>query len=983
MRCLCCTIVLLCLLTGIQPILAQQNLFKTYSVNDGLPHNHVRCIYQDSKGFIWIGTWEGLSKYDGYKFTNYTTANGLAHDVINDICETKDGKLYITCNDGSLYLVQNNESPKNITQHKIIINRLRTQQDDRVIAVTDYNGIQEFKNGRLSKLQQSNPANSYFDILPLNDSHFVAQSQYTIEVLDRNFEFISEWKEKDTYFEYSSLYADSKNRVWLGSIHGLKLLSPRQVKGRPLQFLDLPKSFDHPLIRNKSVKTIFEDHYGNFWIGTALGLLKIGTDGSKQVITDKTGLPEQNVSCIYEDREKNLWIGTSFGLVKLVTKNNIHIYTEDEGLLSNNVYMIFPLNKNKTFLETEKGAQIFDRTTSKFEPAIAEKDYLPDDEMYNNLSLLRNNTSKLRYITFSQDSANRFSFGPYTGSSLYLIKDKYGNLLYPGRKSGLLIGRDLVAWEYYFQNINVESIFIDSKNNLWVGSRDSGLYRIKYKYVNSKIEVLSKEHFLQGRGIRSFFEDSKGNLWVGTRYEGIFCINAEKKNDPVVHHFDKSAGLTSNRIICIGEDKTGAIWICSYNGLDKLIPGQTSYRVFNFSRFNNFFVTINGLSLDQDNSLWLATAKGLIQISNDRSLENSAPLKTYITAATLGDSIYRNDEHKKISLGYKHKPVNFEFAAPGFINEKQVFYSYRLVGSNNADWSQPSNEHSVSYANLQPGTYRFEVRTLGWNGQLGKPDIYEFSIGPPFWQTWWFITAIILMLIAAAWLLVRRRIKVIRHKGEMKHRIAETEMMALRAQMNPHFIFNCLGAIDNLIQTNQRDKATSYLARFARLIRAVLDSSKNNVVPFQKDLETLQLYLEMEQFRCNNKFSYEMNVDPPLLHSDYQVPPLLIQPFIENAIHHGLLHKKFGDRQLQVSVQLEDDHIVYSITDNGVGREKAAGFKERNKPDHQSYGIAITRERIHLYNQNGIKDDLIITDLKDNGVPSGTKAVVRINCLKS
>jgi sensor histidine kinase YesM len=154
-------------------------------------------------------------------------------------------------------------------------------------------------------------------------------------------------------------------------------------------------------------------------------------------------------------------------------------------------------------------------------------------------------------------------------------------------------------------------------------------------------------------------------------------------------------------------------------------------------------------------------------------------------------------------------------------------------------------------------------------------------------------------------------------------------------------------------------------------------------VPFQKDVETLQLYIELEQFRCNNKFTYTINIDPPLLHSDYKVPPLIIQPFIENAVHHGLLHKKNGDRHLHVTVQLQDEHIVYTITDNGIGREKAAGFKERNKPDHRSYGIAITRERIHLHNKNGIDDDLVITDLKEQDIASGTKAVIRINCLKS
>lgn len=216
-------------------------------------------------------------------------------------------------------------------------------------------------------------------------------------------------------------------------------------------------------------------------------------------------------------------------------------------------------------------------------------------------------------------------------------------------------------------------------------------------------------------------------------------------------------------------------------------------------------------------------------------------------------------------------------------------------------------------------------------------------------------------------------------QSSLKRKALELEMQALRAQMNPHFIFNCLSAIDNLIQTGQADKATSYLARFAKLIRGVLESSKNNLISFQKDFETVGLYLEMEQFRCNNKFTYNLWVDQPLLHGDYKVPPLIIQPFIENAIHHGLLNKQDSNRQLTVLAQLKDDHIVYSIIDNGIGRKKAGALKEINKPGQQSYGINITRQRIHLHNKTFIPNDVEISDLEHDGSPVGTKAVVRIN----
>jgi sensor histidine kinase YesM len=202
--------------------------------------------------------------------------------------------------------------------------------------------------------------------------------------------------------------------------------------------------------------------------------------------------------------------------------------------------------------------------------------------------------------------------------------------------------------------------------------------------------------------------------------------------------------------------------------------------------------------------------------------------------------------------------------------------------------------------------------------------------------------------------------------------------------MNPHFIFNCLSAIDNLIQTSQPDKAGSWLSRFAHLIRSVLDGSKNNLVPFQKDFETMKLYLELEQFRCNYKFSYQLDADQELLNGDFKVPPLIVQPFLENAIHHGLLNKPDQNRNLDVKIQLKEEHIVYSVTDNGVGRQLAGMIKERNRPEHQSYGIAITRERIQLHNSHKVSEqDVIITDMVNDGRVSGTKAVVRISSLEN
>lgn len=213
----------------------------------------------------------------------------------------------------------------------------------------------------------------------------------------------------------------------------------------------------------------------------------------------------------------------------------------------------------------------------------------------------------------------------------------------------------------------------------------------------------------------------------------------------------------------------------------------------------------------------------------------------------------------------------------------------------------------------------------------------------------------------------------------MKQKIAETEMMALRAQMNPHFIFNCLNSIDNLIQMDEKEKATLYLSKFAKLIRSILENAAKNVVPCWKDMETLKLYLELEELRWDKKFSYQIVIADEILNGDYKVPPLVIQPFVENAIHHGLLNKKEGNKNLIIHVSVINNHIHYLIEDNGVGRAKANSYKQLNKISHESMGMQITTDRINLFNQNNKNGYIKITDMVNEfQEPCGTKVAIEL-----
>jgi len=329
-------------------------------------------------------------------------------------------------------------------------------------------------------------------------------------------------------------------------------------------------------------------------------------------------------------------------------------------------------------------------------------------------------------------------------------------------------------------------------------------------------------------------------------------------------------------------------------------------------------------------------------------------------------------------LNHHQKQLAFEFSSPGFINEKQVMYSYRLVENAAGDWSPASNQHAVFYANLQPGNYLFEVRALGWNGRWGTRTSFGFTISPAWWHTWWFRLILLAIISMATFLLLRKRIKSIRHEAEMKQKIAETEMMALRAQMNPHFIFNCLTSIDNLIQLDEKEKATLYLSKFAKLIRSILENSAHNTVPCWKDMETMHLYLELEALRFDHKFTYQLNIAPEILNGDYKVPPLIVQPYVENAIHHGLLNKLDGEKKLRVEVYATANHIYYLIEDNGIGRKLAATYKQQNKLAYGSMGMQITEERINLFNQRQ-HGAVTIEDLYDeNNKPIGTRVNVSV-----
>jgi sensor histidine kinase YesM len=282
------------------------------------------------------------------------------------------------------------------------------------------------------------------------------------------------------------------------------------------------------------------------------------------------------------------------------------------------------------------------------------------------------------------------------------------------------------------------------------------------------------------------------------------------------------------------------------------------------------------------------------------------------------------------------------------------------------------NKGEVQYANLSPGTYTILLRAANANGDFANDNItIHFIIHPPFWKTNWFLALVVLLAGFFIYWLFRRRVNIVKRKAALQQQMSELEMKALRAQMNPHFIFNSLNSIQECIVTKNTDAAYNYLSQFSKLVRRILENSGKEMVPLKEEQELMQWYLSLEQLRFTDEFTFSIqnNCSNPQI----EIPSMIVQPFIENALWHGLANKQ-GKKIISLVFNDDNTGIAIEISDNGIGRKAAALLPRR--PDKQSMGLDITKERLQNYSHTS---SIEIIDLLDtNGNAGGTKVIIHL-----
>jgi len=454
--------------------------------------------------------------------------------------------------------------------------------------------------------------------------------------------------------------------------------------------------------------------------------------------------------------------------------------------------------------------------------------------------------------------------------------------------------------------------------------------------------------------VSCLYVEGRDKVWAGTKGEGLFCLFFDAPSN--VYHFrpyPPADQLASKNIYLLQRDRTGNLWFGTMNGLTRYAPSEQQFvhtaPILHFEKTTLFYKPRS----ETDFAAWADTNGGILP---------------------------------GLELPYDQNHLSFEFRGLDLSRPKSVQYRWKLKGSGTLGWSPLSSQPAVNFANLTAGAYTFEVQATSDGNLFSEPLSAAFFIQKPFWQAWWFGLAAAAMLLIALFLGVKTRIHRIRRTEQAKHEqleiqnhLLQLEQKVLQLQMNPHFIFNALTNISALVVLRDTATARQELQHFADLMRSILSNARRPFITLREEANTFRQYLCMEQFCQQNPFEFEINIADGLDPDEMELPPMLLQPFVENAVVHGVSHLgRPGKIEVVFAYDPQLALLQYTVRDNGIGREQSARLRQERRPGHQSAALSITRERLDAM-KTGPYTFLQIEDmLNEEGAIAGTQVTVQV-----
>ncbi len=962
---------------------SQSYYFRNYSVDDGLPFVEVSTIFQDHNGKLWSGGYGGLSKFDGISFVNYTPKEGLLNHSVTAINEDNNGNLWVATiaginkYDGTKFT--NFTTKQGLVSNKVACILKDTKGD---LWFGTNKGLSKFSNGAFTNYTTSNGLgdNKIKTLFQDKKGIIWIGTENGISYYDGN-----KFENNNAVVQYNNSSNNKEANVINGFAEDDKSILIATEKGLMKCVTDnagIKKYYTVEKCWNKSINSILKDSRNIIWLGTEKGLIKYDGETFSRLsirITQTSNI----VHYLFQDYENNLWIGTSAGLFKY-RGNPFISYGINDGLICNFIHGVMRDSKGNLWIGSQGGG-LFKYSNHQFNNYEEENtttgtivndilEFSPHDLWLATAKGLRiyDNGNFIRKIKTTEG-------GVFKNPINCFYRDSKNNIWIAGQNEIYKFDEENFT-RYTFasrdENNQVWSFVEDKQGNIWIGTYLGGLI----KYDGKTFVECSEQLGFKNDSYLASLIDKEGNLYFGC-LDGVWMYNPttpEKK--PI--NFSKTEGMSSDLVYSLTFGKRqNEIWAGTNQGLNQIDIAQYKQtgikNIVPFGKQEGFtgVECNNGTWVDKDGAIWFATVNGLIKYDPNEYIENKIESKISITGFSLfyNDTVLNNNTH----LAYSDNNITFNYSGICLTNPAKVKYSYILEGSEKK-WSPPSTERFTTYSNLPPGTYTFKVISSNNENLWNKtPATFTFTINRPFWKTWQFYVSLLLFVIIVLYLIIRFRIRQIKNrekqKTELNKKIANIESQALRAQMNPHFIFNTLASIQDYISSNDTDAALKYLSKFAKLMRKIMENSKQQLIAVSEEINALILYLQLEEMRFDKKFEYTIDIDNSIDQNYDRIPSMLIQPYIENAIIHGLLPKA-GNGKISIVLQKQSDTLLCTIEDNGIGRKNSLEFKRNRVQQHKSMGMSITSERLSILNSS-LKSNIYveIIDLYDNGEPSGTK----------
>ena len=919
---------------------AQQYPFVHYTPKDGLISNSIHSIYQDSKGRLYFTSVNGLSVYDGSRFINYTSKNGLNYDIVNCVMEMTDDSIWIVTNSNKINCLVNGELKTVTLKDSIvpIINLLVRDDKGIIYAATDQ-GLFFLDKDNFVKLPfvdtAGKDANTFItNFLQIGD-HLLIQRDNSM-LTDRRFPmYLYNKMTRKITAQTEKIFAFNKapdGRIWASTEKNIMSVDTVELKKGKIILEELPQKFAS--LKDLGKSSIFFDWEGNGWVGNQTNvLLKVSSGGNITTFTPRSGLSMFYFNMVFMDREGITWLATNNGGVNKLVQSNFSFLETPFGVSA--IYDIaYNKNKNELLLYSIKNSTIVIEGNDQYKyykienanevSAIFETPYGFFGAWLSNIyKFISKGNTLYPQIIFS-DSSNTYRNH---------VEDINGNFIICG-KSGLIAivnGKTICK-----RNINAlpDNIAMDRKGNIWIATRESELIMFQLNPDDPANYLEQKKVFLKevaGFSPRSIAIDKSDNIWIGSRAHGIHVFKLENETLTKKFHLTTASGLSDDFTTYLTYDLNNNIWACSASGLDMISIKNETPVIENLTKQNNIYQSIYEIIIDNNNTAWGVVSNGLIKITHEKKQPSDYLPTLMVNMIKVGkDTI---SEMTEPTLSYRQNNLSFYFAATSFLDEKQVTYSYRLHGGTNNQWSEPSNNATVSFIDLHPGDYALEIKAMFPAGRYPEQTInYKFSISPAWWQTWWF-RSFTALLIAGLLILAFR--SYYRRKLEMKLALLEKQQAIEKERTR--------------IATDMHDDLGAGLSRI-KFLSETIGIKKQQQQPIEEDVNKIREYshemidkmgeivwaLNEKNDSLSDLLSYTRSYTMEYLSQNgieckMEMPDSFPTMFvsgefrrnifltIKEALHNVVKHSQATEVKLTINIS---HHLSIKLKDNGTGFDK-------------------------------------------------------------